>query len=112
MERVRQTPDDLKAAGLPKRHGARVGADDEVELHSAIPALPRVIQGVLTHRASNTATGCGSAGHVAAVTDVPAPTRLIFTHVVGADDLARFLSDERLPIIPEPIREGVSFGHI
>src|ERR1035438_503534 len=112
MKRLRQTANDLKAMEFPKRHGACVGADDEVELHSAIAALPRVIQGVLTHSASNTATCCSSTRHVPAIADVLAATGLIGTNVVSPDNLAVFLGDEGFPVVPQPIRESVSFGHI
>jgi hypothetical protein len=43
MEGLRQTADDLKSEGLPQRHGTYVGADDDVELHTAIAVLLRVI---------------------------------------------------------------------
>ena len=111
MKRERQAANGFKAEGFPKRYGACVGADDEVELHSAIAALSRIIEGVLTHRTSYAATRCSSTCHVPAVADVLAATRLIGANVVGAHDLAIVLSYERLPVVAQPIRERVTFGH-
>src|SRR5262245_50922365 len=103
MEGLRLTADDLKAEGFPQGHGTRVGADDEVELHAAIAELLRVIQGVSTHGATDTATRCSRARHVAAIANVLAAPGPNGPDVIGADDLAVLLGDEGFPIVPQPI---------
>ena len=75
---------------------------DKVELHPSIAALPRVIQRMLTHGTSNTASCCNGARHVSVIAGVLAATGLIGAEAVSADDLAVLLSNEHLPVVPQP----------
>ncbi len=112
VERLRQTANNFEAKRFPKCHGPRIRAYYEVELHSAIALLSGVIQRVLAHHAGHAATGCCWACHVAAIADVASAAPLIRSKIICADDLACLFSDERLPIIPKPIRQSFSFGHL
>ncbi len=112
VERQRQTAYDLKAEGLPERHSPSVGADDKVELHTAIAAQLGVIQRVPTHGASDPAPRRSGARHVAAIANVLAATGLIGANIIGADDLPIFLGDEGFPLVSKPIGKSISFRHV
>ena len=101
MKGLRQAANDLKAQGFPQRHGACVGADDEVELDAAIATQPRIIQGVVVQRAGDPAPHRSSGRHVTTVANVLAAAALIGADVISADDLAVFFSDEGFPIVPK-----------
>ena len=102
----REAADNFETEALPQADGARVGADDKVELHGAKAAIPGVIERMHAHGAGYAATGSGRSGHVAAVGDVGTAAILIGAEEIGADDAAVVEGDKDFVGGREPKRES------
>ncbi len=108
---MRRKPATPVALHVPAGHRA-VEDSAAALLHRQAGLGAGIIQGVLAHGAGNTAPSRSGARHVATVAHMLASTGLIGTNVIGADDLAVFLSNEGFTIVPKPIRKSISFCHV
>jgi hypothetical protein len=88
LKHPRQCADNLKPKLLPQPNRARVGSDDEVELHRTKTHLNRQLLRMLTHLRCN-ALALGFFGDdIATVTHMCAQAGLVGFDDVGADDAA------------------------
>src|SRR5262249_3297533 len=94
-----------EAIRLPRPNRALVGADDEIELHGAEAAVSRARKRMFEHRTREAAPLRGLCGHVTAVRDVAAATRLVRAQEVGPQNHASVFGDEDLVIAARPVLE-------
>src|SRR5438105_3360947 len=71
-----------------------------------------MLQGMLAHATSDPTPGGRGARHVATVANVLSAACLVRTHIVGADDNAVVLGDERLLVRPRPVGQRLGFAHV
>ena len=71
-----------------------------------------MLQRVLAHVAGNSLAGRSCARHVATVAHMPSSAGLVRSHVIGAEDHALLLGNERLLIGSHPVGHCLGFAHV
>lgn len=103
---------DFESEALPQPHGAFVGTDDKVELHSPETAGFSVLERVRAHGPGHSASESTARRDVPAIGNVSATALLIRAHAIGADDLPAVFRDEYLVIWGEPVGQRFVLGHL
>lgn len=106
IEGTGQAADDLEAHALPQGDGARIAADDEIELHGAKALHFCRFQRVFAHGAGYTLTVGGGRDHEAAIGDMGAAALLVGRQKIVAEDFAICFRHKNLVRRGKPVSEG------
>lgn len=94
LERLRHSPNHLKAKGLIQPHRGSVGFYDRIELHGSEPLLTSPGQRVLAQCAPDALSARLPSHHKACRGDVRSWTRTVSPHMRGAQDFSTFTGDD------------------